>query len=512
MARLRQQHPQDYVSSSRINAEIENIIRYLNAAEIGNKTVGELLDSIFNDEGEFDGAVELRLDPTVGLQYRVGEYDLPEEGWKTIADIADLRGPAGVNVGTVEGPFFYNRQDYTATQGQTEFDYTFDESTDTVMVWVNGLLQPEDAYTTSPADELVTFNSGLTEEDAVTILSVRTQSVTNFRRVDYEAAPGQVVYSFPHTEDETIVVFQNGVFLRQGGSYDYTTSPDSDTVTLMHTPTTGDLITIMTVENKALTNVGGLMLEDEYTDANGLIRYNKLSIADGEIPQSKVDGLVARLENGAILVVSPSTPSDPETGWLWLDTSTNPNRLKFYDGAGWLLTSPESTLPTFTSAQANYYVRVNGTGTALEYGTIDFSSLVPKTYIGAADGVASLDNSGRIPEGQLPEILTPQMLQVAVGGDVENGTYLVQRIFKEKVRIYGLTGQLSTGTCSVQLSVDGSPVGTVYGMSDTAEDATFGAAVEVDGTTVSKRVEIVVTSASGSKDLEVALAAKTVIE
>ena len=35
MARLRQQYPSNYSSSSNINTELENIIRYVNAAELG---------------------------------------------------------------------------------------------------------------------------------------------------------------------------------------------------------------------------------------------------------------------------------------------------------------------------------------------------------------------------------------------------------------------------------------------------------------------------------------------
>ena len=48
MARLRQQHPQNYVSSGNIHTDFENIIRYINAAEFGDKTIGELLAVLFN--------------------------------------------------------------------------------------------------------------------------------------------------------------------------------------------------------------------------------------------------------------------------------------------------------------------------------------------------------------------------------------------------------------------------------------------------------------------------------
>ena len=72
---LRQQNPQNYISSSYIHAEFEHLIRYLNAAELGNKTISELMAILFDDDGEFRGPIALRLDPDSGLQYRVGIYE-----------------------------------------------------------------------------------------------------------------------------------------------------------------------------------------------------------------------------------------------------------------------------------------------------------------------------------------------------------------------------------------------------------------------------------------------------
>ena len=165
----------------------------------------------------------------------------------------------------------------------------------------------------------------------------------------------------------------------------------------------GDKITIMTVENQALKTVGGLMFEEEYTNDDGFIRYNKLAIDNNEIPQAKVSALSTSLAGKANLVSQSNSPTSPVTGDLWLDTSLVPAILKFYDGTQWLETSPESSLPTFIQTNANQYVRVNGTGTALEYGDIDFSAMVPKTYMGAANGVATLDTGGKLPVNQLPE-------------------------------------------------------------------------------------------------------------
>ena len=91
MARLRQQNPGNYGSSSNISADFENIIRYINRTELGDKTLGELMSTIFDEDGEFAGPIELRLDPTNGFQYRVGEYDDETSGWITIASVEDVR-------------------------------------------------------------------------------------------------------------------------------------------------------------------------------------------------------------------------------------------------------------------------------------------------------------------------------------------------------------------------------------------------------------------------------------
>ena len=130
MARLRQQHPQNYVNSGNIHTDFENLIRYINSAELGNKTIGELFSILFNEEGVFRGPIQMRQDVNTGIQYRVGQYSDDESGWITIANIADLRGTAGSSVGNVEGPFFFNRQDFEIGSGLS-FNF-FDTKTSTL--------------------------------------------------------------------------------------------------------------------------------------------------------------------------------------------------------------------------------------------------------------------------------------------------------------------------------------------------------------------------------------------
>jgi hypothetical protein len=510
MGRLRQQHPGNYPSSSNISSEFENFIRYVNSAEKGNKTLSELLSILFNDSGEFDGPIEMRLDTTEGLQYRVGEYSTETAGWETLATIASLRGASGQSVGTIEGPFLFNRQDYVATSLQTEFNYTFDDSTETVIVFVNGLLTAETEYTADADAGTVTFDTGLTVSDLVSIYSVRTQSVSNYNRTDYVSAASQAVYAFVHTADDILMVWLNGVLQREGGAYDYTTSPASNTVTFTSANSESDLVTVLTAENLAIQNVAGMMFEAEYTDGNGYIDFTKLAIDNDEIPQAKVASLVSGLAAKAKLTVAGTTPSAPAAGDLWLDTSISPNILKFYDGTQFLQTSPDSTLPSFLTSNASQYVRVNGTGTALEYGSIDFSALVPKTYMGAANGVASLDSGAKLPSAQLPEIYSTQSASIFNTSTVSNGDIFVMRVWKQVIRIDGIATKLSAGTCTVQIKVDGVAVGITYAVSSSQTDTTLATVIEIDGTTASKLVEIEVTSVSSAADLEVALAMATV--
>ena len=60
MARLRQQYPNNYHASGNISADFENIIRYLVAAERGDKTLGEMLRIAFDEDGNLRSNVELR--------------------------------------------------------------------------------------------------------------------------------------------------------------------------------------------------------------------------------------------------------------------------------------------------------------------------------------------------------------------------------------------------------------------------------------------------------------------
>ena len=322
------------------------------------------------------------------------------------------------------------------------FDYAH-ASTDEILVYVDGVLQRSGSsfdYTTNPTGGSVnagaiTFNSGVTLNSVVTALKVRSTAITGFTRSDTVTTGAQTVFAFVHDEDTKLQVYKNGILQREGGANDYTTAPSNNTVTFTSSIPSGNTITIITVENTSVQAVTGMMFEEDFAHTDsGLIKFNKIKIDNDAIPQAKVASLTTDLGSKAKLTVSSSTPTGPATGDLFLDTSQTPNQLKFYDGTQFLRTSPESSLPTFTSSDAGPFVKVNGTGTALEYGSVDLSSVIPVTQKGAANGVASLDSTGRLPSSQLPSVLSTDSLYVAVTTPT-NQTYDVKRIYKQKLRI-----------------------------------------------------------------------------
>jgi len=290
MARLRQEFPSNYVSSGNINTEFENLIRYINAAELGDKTVGELFDILFDEDGVFDGPIELRKDSSLGIQWRVGTYTDVDAGWVTLVSLADITGAAGSVVGEIGAPIFHTRSDQVAATGGTGlsvFDYAH-VSTDEILVYVNGILKRSgssyDYVTSTTAGSAsagaVTFNANLTNADKVTIFKVRTTSITGYTRTDYVTTGTQSVFAFVHDSDTSLNVYKNGILQREGGSYDYTSDATSNTVTFTTGVTTGNTVTIFMVENVASQAVTGIMLEANFVDtANGLIDFPKISIA-----------------------------------------------------------------------------------------------------------------------------------------------------------------------------------------------------------------------------------------
>lgn len=508
MPRLRQINANTYKANAQIDGEFANVIRYLNAAEIGNKTVGELLAQLFNSQGVVTGIVELRVDPTLGLQWRSGTYTSPTEGWSTISSLADLRGPAGADYGLVGEPTLASRADYVATSGQTVFAYTFD-SPDTIIVYKNGLLLRPGSiydYTSNSTASTVTLLSAAAVNDRISIYRVRSGS--NFSRTDTYTVAAQSAFSTPaYSATAGIQVFKNGILQRSGGSYDYVIS--GTTVTFNAPVPTANLVSILIIDTGASRPVAGLMTETKYTDpTTGLINYSTLSVPDAAIAQTKVAGLTALNTAAARMYVSSTTPGSMPAGQggFWLNTSTSPAVLYVWQDTQWVLATQASAVPTFSIANAGQYLRVNNGGTALAFSPIDLSSAIPITAIGAASGVASLDVNGRLNSSQLPTDAATETLYLNVAGAVSNSTKTVKMIWRQKLTIRGLVIQTTTGTCTVGILVNGVAVSSTYVASSTRLEQTLGSTIIVDGLISSKTIAIVITSTASANDLEVALA------
>ena len=106
MARIQQLHPGNYRSTGNIDDEFNSLIRYLVAGEKGDYTIGELLGVLFDSTGKLIAPLEMRLDTSSNLQYRVGTYTDSTTGWTTIVPASDIKGAPGADLGTIEGPLF----------------------------------------------------------------------------------------------------------------------------------------------------------------------------------------------------------------------------------------------------------------------------------------------------------------------------------------------------------------------------------------------------------------------
>ena len=506
MGRLRQINPQNYLSSQQVSAEFENVIRYLNATEYGNKTLAELLAVLFDSDGNFAGPVEMRVDNAEGIQYRIGDYGDDSTGWTTLVGLDALRGESGSNCGTIGEPLLSIRGDFTATAGQAEFDFAH-STEDDVLVYNDGILLREtDDYTLNFAggtgsNGSFTLTTPATGGEALTAFLVRAGQQAGYTRQDTQSA-GQAVFSFESADGDVISVYHNGVLQRAGGANDYFIDHINDQIIFNTTIPSGEYVSFVKFVDSTQTHLPGLMMEARYVDpASGKILYDSLQISDNEIPTSKVNGLAAAMATYGTISVSPTIPS-PTTDF-WLDTSVSPNQLKFWDGTQYLSTVPSYNLPSFVVADAGKVLHVNPTGTGLVYDDIDLSSVVPKTYMGAANGVANLDSGARLPLAQLPEAVDVESENLIISGAVSDGNNDLKRIYGHKVSIVGIAVRTNAGTCNVAITVNGTAVTSTYAASVTPNELVLGTAIEVDATSASKMFGIEVSGASACSDLDV---------
>ena len=494
MARLRQYFASRYGSQEATSSEFENVIRYLNAAELGNQTIAELMTKLFDDNGDLNLNIGFEFDPATGLQFRL---DSASE-WVQIATAEELRGAAGVNMGTIEAPLFGNKQIITSTTAQTVFPYTISSTAADILVWVNGVLQDTSVYTFSSGAGTVTFGVAPVTSSQVTIATIRSNPSASFLRADLTASTSQVSFPFPLTEFDEIIVFRNGIMQREGGGFDYIKSWQSGIITMTTAQTAGTVITIIRISNENIREVAGLMLEDAYC-TNGLIRLDKVAIADAALPSAKVNGLDAALATRPSITVAATTPVTPDAGNLWVNTAGSVPFMLFYDGVRWINASPNGLIPSPDVVNSLQFLRLNATATSLEYTDVDLSSVLGVAARGAANGVAPLDSSGLIPSSVIPSWASRSPVTGVRPGSIVNGTISVGLI-EDQYTVDGITLALSAGSATVQLSIGGSLVGSTVAVTTTPTRLAIGN-ISVDGSATPKVVSLVISGATGATDL-----------
>ena len=484
MAGIRQTAAFEYASSDKVQVEFENLVRYLQQAEIGGKTLGEIIENLTDDDGNLNSNVEFRLDSSAGLQYRVGETG----AFTTIAALSELRGEAGQNVGDIGAPIFNGRQAYIigttlrASDGVAypsgttvlEYNHTAD---DTIVVFRNGLLQvagDTNDYVTSAANNTVTFNSNdpLTttgnggDAEVVTIYKIRATAITSFQRVDAEVTTTQSIFPFVMDDQTEIQVYQNGLLLREGGSNDYVRDNNADTVTLNTAATNGDLVSIITVENTANQVVAGLMLEQVFTNAQtGKILFDKLEIADNAIAQAKVNGLTTSLAGKAGLSDTTAGGTELSAGHVntfYLEDVSGSPRLRFKVSPTQNVDiNPAVDIPSPSSANSGKFIRVSAAG-AYELSALTDVLLgyITTSQKDAANGVPSLDsnlliNVARIPSfsilQQYPLLIMDKLIATPVDGQEER----MKRISGARVKIKKVYATTNSGSLTLDIEVGG---------------------------------------------------------
>jgi hypothetical protein len=498
MAGIRQTAAFEYASSDKVQTEFENVVRYLQQAEVGGKTLGEVIDNLTDDNGNLNSNVEFRLDSSAGLQYRVGETGT----FTTIAALSELRGEAGQNVGDIGAPIFNGRQDYIIgttlrasdgvayPSGTTVLEYSH-TADDTIVVFRNGLLQVEGGsndYVTSATNNTVTFSDDLTTTDnsggaeVVTIYKIRATAITSFQRVDAEVTTTQSIFPFVMDDQTEIQVYQNGLLLREGGSNDYVRDNNADTVTLNTAATNGDLVSIITVENTANQVVAGLMLEQVFTNAQtGKILFDKLEIADGAIPEAKVASLTTSLAGKAglsdVTAGGTALSAGPVNTFYLEDVSGSP-RLRFKVSATQNVDiNPAVDIPSPSSANSGKFIRVSAAG-AYELSALTdvLSGYITTSQKDAANGVPSLDsnlliNVARIPSfsvlQQYPLLIMDKLIATPVDGQEER----MKRISGARVKINKVYATTNSGSLTLDIEVGGVSKGQAFAVTTSSTTA-----------------------------------------
>lgn len=503
MARIKQLHQDNYRTSAEIHDDFRNIIKYLNSAERGNRTLAELMAKLFNNEGDLEGIIELRLDTESGLQYRVGE----DSDWRVIVGLEDIRGPAGIDFGILSEPMFSAPYYPPITDNQTSIPFSH-ESGDIILVYKNGLLAREtNDYTNDPTNNTVDVVTPLLSSDVIAIERLRSSQVNGFVRYDFDTISTQNVFPISFEDSDRLMVFLNGQFMRDGASNDYVASSAAQQITTVSPVGAGQTLTVLKISN-AIQNVGGIMIQDRYCNpATGLIQQNKIEFIDGALPAEKVNGLAPLLAAGMSITISDTEPLTPDEKLIWIDTSGTTIKFKFYNGQNYIVPSDDDSIPEFTETNAGQLLLVHPSGTRLTWGDLDLSAYLKSTSKAAANGVASLDSTGRLPQTQLPIKVSRGSLDVKLDGGLTDGYFKLGRFFKQKISIDGIYAYTTGGTADIDIQVAETTIAnTGYAISTVApvEDS-LTTDIEVDALTTSQEVGVLISNAVSLVDLTIVL-------
>lgn len=480
MAGIRQTAAFEYASSDKVHSEFENLIRYLQQAEVADKTLGEIIGNLTDADGNLNSNVQFQLDSSAGLQYRVGATG----SFTTIAPLSDLRGDAGQNVGDIGAPIFNGRQDYvigTTVQASTGVAYPTSttvleyshDAADTLVVFKNGLLQVEGGssdYTTSATNNTVTFTAALTTTapDTVTVYKIRATAITSFQRADFDLTTTQSVFSFTMDANTEIQVYRNGLLQREssgGVTNDYVRDNNNNTVTFTSAATNGELVSIITVENTTDQVVSGLMLEQAFTNQQtGKILFDKLELADGAIAEAKIASLTTNLAGKAGLsdtTAGGTTLSAGPVNTFYLEDVSGSPRLRFKVSSTQNVDiNPSVDIPSPSSANSGKFIRVSAAG-AYELSALTdvLSGYITSAQKDAANGVPSLDSNLLISIDRIPAFSVlqqyPMLMMDAQVATPTTNEVRMKRISGARIKIKKIHAVLDAGTLTLDVNVAG---------------------------------------------------------
>ena len=461
MARIRQIHPYSYYVSSHVSDDITNIVRYLSSAELGNKTLSELMAELFDkDTGELLPGIELRVHDGY-IEWRPNE----DTDWSKLVALEELKPPPGDFIGDVTEVLLSARQEYVLVAGQVDLPYAVN-TTDKYLVYMNGLLLRDSEFTVDTGNQQITLLVQVQDNDTAVLFTYGATSQADLNRIEWVGISGTTFnLGFVYTDMQQVHVYRNGLLLSYEA--DYTIDLKTDKITFAQVIQSTDVIIFINIVQQSGTKTRGVMMEEVYTDSRSrLIRYDRIDVKDGQIPQAKIADLVAGLSAYAQVIVSDTAPTAVQGQTFWVQPLPSGGLAVhfFYEGAWQPLTS-QYQIPDFTIGDAGRTMAVNATATGLEWQDSITEGYLHRSQIDKPSGVAGLDASGRLSPGAMPERLDGASLEFTFGGLFSTGAFVNRLLFGLDLDIVQVAGMIEEGAASVQLYAGGVPIGPILSFS-----------------------------------------------